>query len=167
MKAKVQLLRMAALVFTVMTVSCGAPPASGPTQTICDDVSSEVGGCDPGRHEYLGATCDEVAKEWAAVLDEAVLGVIDGPDSVDDEGRSVRLRQAIVITTIDADQHLESLDLAAGCNAEAFLATAEPLLSADLRTKVGGAMYDGDPLVPYEEWLADVRKVVAVIEADQ
>lgn len=165
MTTKARLLSMAwAMVFTVVTASCGNPPGAAPSQTVCDGVSSEVGGCTATRHEYKGSTCDEVAKEWAAVLDESVLAVINGPDSVGDQGRSVLMRQAMIITTVDADQHLESLDLAGGCDAPSFLATAEPLLSPELRARVGGAMYDGEPVVGYQEWLDGVGKVVAIIE---
>ena len=168
MTTKVRLLPMAwAMVVAVVTVSCGMPPASAPSQMVCDGISSELGGCTATRHEYKGTTCEEVAKEWAAVLDGAVLAVINGPASVAEQGRSVRMKQAIIITTVDADRHLESLDLAGGCDAPAFLATGEPLLSPELRSGVGGAMYDGDPLVGYQEWLDDVHKVVAVIEDEQ
>ena len=68
---------------------------------MCDGISSEVGGCTAERHIFTGTTCDGLAREWAEVLDRAVVAVLDGPDAVEQQARSVRLRQALVITTGD------------------------------------------------------------------
>ncbi len=152
------------LAIAVVTASCSNVSDASPSPTVCDDVSSEMGGCTTERHEYVGATCVAVATEWGGVMDRLVLAVINGPESVNNEARSSRLRQVIGIAAIDMDQHLEFLDPPVSCDLEEVLATGEQAFSDELRAGVGGAMYDGDPVVPYEEWLDDVRSVLGVIE---
>lgn len=153
------------LAIAVVTASCGnAGPDSTPSPTVCDEVSSDAGGCTTERYSYAGTTCDEVAAEWGAFMDRLVLGVVNGPQSVNNEARSSRLRQAIGIAAIDLDQYLESLDPPVNCDIEDVLARGEQAFSGELRSAVGAAMYDGDPAVTYEEWLNDVRSVLGVLE---
>jgi hypothetical protein len=134
-----------------------------PSATVCGGISSEVGGCTV-RHKFIASTCENLASEWARVLDLAVVAVLDGPDSVAEQGRSVRLRQVLVITTADMNTRLQELDLKADCDLPEFIAVAEPLFSAKLRAGVGGALFDGNPAATYEDWLDDVRKVARVID---
>lgn len=153
------------LAIAVVTASCSTVgPASTPSPTVCDDVSSDAGGCTTERYSYAGTTCDEVAAEWGAFMDRLVLGVVNGPQSVNNEARSSRLRQVIGIAAIDLDQHLESLNTPVNCSIEDVLARGEQAFSDELRAAVGAAMYDGDPAVTYEEWLNDVRSVLGVLE---
>ena len=152
------------LAVAVVSASCSDVSDASPSPTVCDQVSSDVGGCTIERHEYAGTTCDEVATEWGGVMDRLVLGVITGPASVNNEARSSRLRQAIGIAAIDLDQHLESLDPPLSCGVEPILATGQRSFSDDLHAGVGGAMYDGEPVVTFEDWLDDVRSVLRVIE---
>jgi hypothetical protein len=123
-----------------------------------------MGGCEPGRHTFTSTTCAALAREWATVFDAAVVGVLDGPEAVNDSARSARLRQALVITMADLNQQLQALSLQADCDLPEFMAAAEPLFSAKVRAEAGNAMFDGDPPATYEEWLADVRKVVRSID---
>ena len=44
------------------------------------------------------------------------------------------------------------------------MAAAEPLFSDRLRSVVGGALYNDNPLATYAEWLADVRRTVRMID---
>ena len=97
----------AILAVAVVTASCSNVSDSSPSPTACDEVSSEMGGCTTERHEFVGTTCDAVATEWGGVMDRLVLAVINGPESVNNEARSSRLRQVIGIAAIDMDQHLE------------------------------------------------------------
>jgi hypothetical protein len=43
---------------------------------------------------------------------------------------------------------------------------AKAQFSDKLRSGVGSIIYDGDPGVSYEEWLADMEKFIAVIDTD-
>ena len=151
-----------AMLLAAVTViaSCTSAP---PSATVCAGISSEVGGC-TARHTFVGSTCADLAKEWAEVLDLAVIAVLDGPDSVAEQGRSVRLRQALVITTADMNTRLQALGLKADCDLPEFIGVAEPLFSAKLRAGVGVALFDGNPAATYEEWLDDVRTVARVID---
>jgi hypothetical protein len=152
---------MVVLATTVASCGIGGP---SPAQTVCDGVSSEMGGCAPGRHTFTSTSCADLAREWATVVDAAVVGVLDGPKSVNGNARSVLLRLALVITTADLNQRLQALSLQADCDLEEFMAAAEPLFSEKVRAGAGNALYDGDPVATYEEWLADVRKVVRSID---
>ncbi|MBA2721156.1 MAG: hypothetical protein H0U52_18230 [Chloroflexi bacterium] len=66
----------------------------------------------------MGAESPEFATavEWAQVLDSAVISVLVGPASFDGRTRSVRLRQALVITTADLNTRLQALNLQADCD---------------------------------------------------
>ena len=92
------------------------------------------------------------------------MAVLDGPAAVAEKARSVRLREAVNITTVDMMLRLASFGLQADCDLPEFMAAAEPLFSAELRAGVGGALWDGDPAATYEEWLDDVRRVVRMID---
>ena len=122
------------------------------------------GGCTPGRHTFTGSSCKELAVEWASVLDKAVIAVLDGPESVDAQARSVRLRQALVITTSDMNMRLQALKLEASCDVPEFIAAAEPVFTAKLREGVGAALFDGNPVSTYQDWLDDVGKVIRSID---
>ena len=149
------------LALLAVIASCG--PTAAPTQTVCDGISSEMGGCTAARHKFTASTCKDLAKEWAGVLDAAVVAVIDGPEEVAQQARSVRLRQALVITTADMNTRLQQLDLQADCDLPEFMEAAEPVFSAKLRAGVGAALFDGGPET-YEDWLDDVRAVARSID---
>jgi len=160
-----RVIRIAAILAVVTLIaSCNPTSQASPTQTVCDGVSSELGGCTADRHTFTGSTCEELAHEWALVLDPAVRAVIDGPATVAGEGRGPRLKQAVVITTIDMHARMQDLDIESECSAPAFLDVAEPDFSPALRSAVGGAMYDGDPPATYLEWLDDVRRTLRLID---
>lgn len=52
--------------------------ASSPSPTVCNGISSEMGGCSAERHDFIGASCEALAREWATILDRAVVAVLDG-----------------------------------------------------------------------------------------
>jgi hypothetical protein len=152
------------LAVIALVASCNPFTAASPSQTVCGGVSSEVGGCTAERHEFTGETCDALAEEWAGALDKAILAVLTGPEVVADQGRSVRIRQALVITTTDMNARLHALGLRDNCDVEEFMATAEPAFSPELRAGVGNALYDGAPPATYEEWIQDVENVARMID---
>ena len=159
-------LRLSTLLATVLVVSsCGAtstpPPA---TQQVCDGISADVGGCTTPRHTFTGRTCIDLAKEWAGVLDPALVAILDGPAVSQTNGRSVRLQQALVIATADMNIRLRDLNLQDGCDAPEFLAAAEPLFSSRLKSGIGDVLFDGNPVSTYDDWLGDVRRELRVID---
>lgn len=158
------LLVILAVVALVASCTLSQPNTSQPSPTVCDGVSSEAGGCTANRHTFTSDTCQDLAREWAAVVDEGVLGVLRGPTEVAGQGRSVLLRQVVVIPTVDLNERLRELGLRGTCDPGDFMASAEPVFSAELRAGVGDAMYDGLPPASYDEWLVDVQKTVAIIE---
>jgi hypothetical protein len=153
-----------AIVAFVAACTLSQPSTSEPNPTVCDGISSEVGGCTASRHTFLSDTCQDLAREWATVLNEGVIGVLRGPAEVGNQARSVLLRQAVVISTVDLNSRLAELGLRGTCKVPEFMATAEPVFSAELRAGVGGVMYDGLPPASYEEWLADVQQTASIIE---
>jgi hypothetical protein len=160
--------RQILLLLTAVSLATGCATAMGsPTQTVCGGISSQAGGCDPNRHIFVESTCDDLAREWATVVDGRIVGIIDGPEDVGGEARSVRLKQAVVGATIDVNGRMRALDIRVDCNAEAFLDVAEAELSPSLKAGVGSVMYDGDPVVGYQEWLADVERSVRMIDQEE
>lgn len=125
-----------------------------------------MGGCDPGRHTFTGETCQALAREWATVIDGAVVNVLRGPAVVEDQGRSVLLRQALVVATVDLTRRLDELEPRPACDLDEFMTSAEPLFSPELRAGVGEALFDGQPSASYEDWLEDVRQTVRIIDDD-
>ena len=153
------------LVAIGLSASC-ATIQSTPHPSVCDGVSSEIGGCAAERHAFVGSTCEELAVEWGGILDRQVLALLHGPTDPS-QAISARLKQVIVILSTDMNTRLRELGLADACDVPAFLAAAEPTFSAELREKVGGALFDGDPVATYDDWLADVARTLAVIDAGE
>jgi hypothetical protein len=52
-----------ATIMVAITVSGSCSSAQAPSQTVCDGVTSEAGGCTTERHEFVGTTCDDLARE--------------------------------------------------------------------------------------------------------
>ncbi len=153
-----------AIVAFVASCTLAQQGTSQPRPTVCDGISSEVGGCTANRHTFISDTCQDLAREWATVLNEGVIGVLRGPAVVGDQARSVLLRQAVVISTVDLNSRLAELGLRGTCKVPEFMATAEPVFSAGLRAGIGDAMYDSLPPATYEEWLSDVQKTAGIID---
>lgn len=146
--------------------SIGLSTPSGsvvPEQSVCGGVSSDMGGCTFDRHVFTSSTCRDLAVEWARVFDRAVVAVLDGPPDAEN-GQSVLLRRALVIVTVDLNTRLRELDLRPGCDMPGFLAAAEPEFSARLREGVGAALFDGNPVMTYQDGLDHVKKVLRSIE---
>ena len=154
------------LAIVAMIAACGPSSGPSPTQTVCDGVSSEMGGCTTERHTFVSSTCEDLAREWAGVLDSALVAILDGPEAVEMQSRSVLFKQALVITTIDMQTRLTEIGLLETCDLPEFMAAAEPLFSDRLRADAGGALYGGggNPPSTYAEWLDDVRRTVRMID---
>jgi hypothetical protein len=150
---------------SLQLVGCGLGAAS-PTSEICDGMAAEMGGCDEDLPTFTADDCDGVAREWGRLVDSQVLNIISGPEAVEGEARSVRTRQATVLLSTLAGRHLDEVGVRAQCDATRFVEVGEGEFSDDLRQQVGSAMFDGQPVVPYEEWLADLARTATSIEDD-
>jgi hypothetical protein len=164
MAATSRQLGIATLVLGVaLSASCNSTPVgSGPV--LCDGVTRDAGGCTTERHEFTGSTCDDLAREWGMFVDRLVVTIVTGPDDAGGQGKSVRMKQAVVITTGDMNERMRELSLRAECDVGGVLAVAEREFSETLRGSVGGAMFDGDPAVGYDDWITDVRRSLQVID---
>jgi hypothetical protein len=158
------MLGIATLVIAVaLSASCSPSTATlGPV--VCDGVTKEAGGCTTERHEFTGTTCVDLGIEWGQLVDRQVVAIIDGPADVGGNAKSVRLKQAVVIASLDVNERMRELDLRSDCNVEMILSVGEPQFSEALRSGVGSAMYDGNPAVGYDDWMTDVRRSLQVID---
>ena len=144
-------------------VSTGASPSA----SICDGVDAEMGGCDEEQPEFTATDCPGMGREFGAALDRRALAIVDGPDAVDGEARSVRLRQAMVLLSARANDHLRDLGLHASCDVPEFLGAAEAEFSAELREGVGDALYDGAPSATFDEWMSELTLMLGIIDAEE
>lgn len=158
---------MALAAAVAAATSCTVPGTATLTPTVCDGISSEVGGCAGDRHTFTSSSCADLAREWAGEVDKAVVAILRGPKVVNNEARSSRLRQKLSVVTIDMTTRLRELALQKDCDLPEFMAIAEPMFSPELRAGVGDALYDGNPSATYEEWLDDVRSVAKMIDAGE
>jgi hypothetical protein len=62
---------------------------------------------------------------------------------------------------------MRELGIVQSCDMPEFLAAAEPQFSQRLRSGVGAALFDGDPVMTYQDWVADVKKVVRMIDQNE
>ena len=135
----------------------------------CDGLPRDIGACDRDRPAYTGDSCREVAQEWGTHLDERVAEVISGPSSSGGKGRSVLLYDAEILVTQLANKHMRDAGITPLCERDDFLATGAAQLSTSVREEVGGVMYEGNPVVSYEEWHLRLQELVGLIlgEPDQ
>ena len=152
----------ALMVLAGLIAGCG--PSATATPESCDGVAAEMGGCDPDQPTFAGTTCAEVGAEWGEIVDERVLAVIDGPATANGSHKSVRLKDAQVLAYVRAVQHMQEIGILDSCHSAEFIGAAEPKFSPELRSSVGGAMYDGEPVVTYTEFLADVVRTVGGLD---
>lgn len=157
-----------ALVFLGLIVAaCTSSTPDLPTPSFCNGIDSTIGGCEENLPQFKATDCAGTGEEFGALLDERTRAILAGPTAVEDKARSVRLKHAMALLSILANQHLRELDIRRTCDAPEFLAAAESRFSAELRGSVGAALYDGNPPATYEEWLAEVRRSIAVIDTEE
>lgn len=149
------------LLVASLVSACGTATPS-PEPSGCNGVSADI--CGLAQPSLAGTDCASVGSEWAQAVDVGIRAVLDGPANVDGKQRSARIGDVMVLAFVNATGHLEALGALRACSAEAFLKAAEPEFSDELRTRVGAALYDGEPSVGYDEFLAEVRNVVGVLD---
>lgn len=156
---------VAVLMAAVLLAACsGMPISETPANSFCNDISAEVGGCDPDAPAFSGTTCDELAIEWGREVDRRLTEIIEGSAVVDGEQRSARAHKALVLPTLLVSARIRELGLTPACDADAFAATAEDSFGATLREGVGGVLYDGEPQVTYEQWRDEMVRTLDAIE---
>lgn len=159
---------IAVILLGLIGTSCSIVPVGPtPSASICDGVDAQMGGCDEEQPEFAATDCSGVGRELGAYLDDRTRRIIEGPDAVDGEARSVRLRQAMVLLSARANDYLRELGLHASCDVPEFLAAAEAEFSPQLRDGVGDALYDGVPPATYEEWKSELTLMLGIIDAEE
>ena len=148
-------------------IGAGCSAVVGPTASICDGVDGQMGGCDEEQPEFTATDCAGVGREFGALLDERTLAILEGPEAVSGEARSVRLRQAMVLVSARANDHLREQGIHADCDVPEFLEAAESQFSAAVRDGVGIALYDGAPPATYEEWRSELTLMLGIIDAEE
>lgn len=141
-----------------------ATPPLNPEPSICNEIPSTFGGCDPDRPVYVGSTCPELAAEWGRDIDKRIVAVIRGPADANGSAKSARNIDALVLSSMVLNMRLEALGIRGSCGLDEFWPTAEQQFSADLRAGAGAVMWDGDPVVPFDDWATRAKDIVGIIE---
>ncbi|MDQ2964233.1 MAG: hypothetical protein M3R57_00060 [Chloroflexota bacterium] len=151
------------LIGALVFAACGVGAA--PTETFCDGISSQLGGCDPDRPKFSGTTCDEVAREFGREIDTRLLAIYRGSESRE-ESKAVRVAHMTSVAAVLANLHLRRLGLIKECTAPAFLDVAEQQFSDELRAHAGEVLYDGPP-VPYAEWRKALLGMLIILDQEE
>ena len=152
-----------ALVMVVILGGCGlAFSPARPTESFCNGVSTDIGGCGP-TPSFAATTCGTLAAEFGSEIDRAMLDIINGPAGVADEGRSIRIQhRGIVITTALTDR-MTALGILQTCTMPAFLDQAATAFSADMKARIGAVLNDGSPPATYGEFLDRLGRIMSGI----
>jgi len=151
---------LVALIAPVLLVGgcAGLVPGSATgVPRVCDGVPADIGGCDPDQPVFVGATCDAIAREWGPAVERLVTRVFTEPAVVDGEPRSVRIREAMSLASVRALRRIHAVDLVGQCQADAFLAIAEPAFTPAFREAIGEQLDDGDPLATWDQFVTELR----------
>ncbi len=146
-------------------VACG-PNLPGGSATICNGISSDVGGCDRDLPSFVGTDCETIARQYGSELNRRVLAVINGPAVVENKSQAVRESDAMSLLTSLANARLRTIGEVAKCSAPQFLAAAEPQFSADLRAHAGQHLYDG-AVVDYAAWKGELLRFLEIIDLNE
>ena len=156
---------LSTVVFVIVIIlgGCGlACSPAQPTQSFCNGVSTDVGGCGP-TPSFGATTCDALAAEFGREIDRAMLEILNGPESVAGEGRSVQIsHRGIVITAALLDRMI-ALGILERCTMPAFLDRAATAFSADMKARIGAVLNDGSPPATYEDFLDRLGRIMSGI----
>lgn len=158
-------LRSTVVIVVIAVILGGCGPASTsarPTESFCNGVSTDIGGCDP-IPSFVAETCETLAAEFGTVIDAAMLDIINGPDGVAGKGRSIRIQhRGIVITTALTDRMIR-LGILQNCTMPAFLDEAAAAFSSEMKSRIGAALSDGNPPASYEEFIDRLSRTMSGI----
>ena len=153
------------LLVVILIAGCGplggAPPTDPP---VCDGVPADMGGCDTSRPVFVGTTCEAIADEWVAAIDERVLPIINGPPVEDDLQRSSRISNVLILSSIVAGMRLDELGLLDSCDAPTFLEAGATGFSDELHDGIGATLFDGQPPASREDWGETLFRAIRIID---
>ena len=125
----------------------------------CGGIDRSLGGCD-STYAFTGTDCAAVAKEFGSQLDATVQAILNGPEAVAEESRGVRITHALTVGTTRANQYIKAASIP--CQGASFVDAALAQISPAVKGGVGAALYVGGSET-YDEWAAEIRKVVTPI----
>jgi len=97
-------------------------------------------------------------------VDRRILRLINGPAGVDGKARSVRNVDALVLTSFVLTYRMDALGIRDSCNMAEFWPIAQDQFSAAVRAGAGRILWDADPVVPFDDWLARAKEIVGMID---
>lgn len=151
------------LVMVVILGGCGlAISPAKPTESFCNGVSTDIGGCGP-TPSFAATTCDTLAAEFGSEIDRAMLDIINGPASVADEGRSVRIQHRGIVITRALTDRMIALGLLQRCTMPGFLDRAATAFSPDMTARIGEVLNDGSPPATYGDFLDRLGRIMSGI----
>jgi len=134
--------------------------------SICNQIPVDFGGCDPDRPVFAGSTCPELAAQWGRDIDKRIVAVIRGPADQNGKAKSARNIDALVLSSMVLRMRLDELGIRASCGLDKFWPIAEQQFSGQLRSGAGAIMWDGNPVVRFDDWAARAKDIVGMIEKD-
>jgi hypothetical protein len=123
--------------------ACNVAPAATPFQPII--------------LAFQGTTCDELAREFGAIGDPSLRSVVDGPKQIADEAMSVLVGKMQGLLVVAVTEQAGEAGVIAECSMPEWLQQAERGFSDQLRQTIGGAAYDGNPVISYQAWLLELN----------
>jgi hypothetical protein len=154
---------MFVLVMVVILGGCGlAFSPAKPAESFCNGISTDIGGCGP-TPSFAATTCDTLAAEFGSEIDRAMLEILNGPESVAEEARSIQIQHRGIVITRALTDRMIALGILQRCTMPAFLDQAATAFSADLKTRIGAVLNDGSPSATYEEFLERLGRIMSGI----
>jgi hypothetical protein len=130
----------------------------------CNGIDRSVGGCD-NPASFVAADCAAVGHEYGTQVNARLKAILAGPETVNDESRGVRVNHTWTSAVTGANIYLTRHRIA--CDGATFMTGALSEIGPEVKAGVGSAMYAGRTAT-YEEWLAEVTRVVtAIIDAPE
>ncbi len=134
---------MAVLAIMLVLGACAAPPPATPFQ--------------PVILAFQTSTCDDLATEFGAIGDPSLRSVIDGPDQIAGEAKSVLISKMQGLLVVAVAERAREARVIAECEMPDWLQRAEQGFSDALRRTIGGAAYDANPVITYDAWLLELN----------
>ena len=133
----------AAAIGILAVAACTAVPAATPFQ--------------PVILAFQGSTCEELGREFGAIGDPSLRSVVDGPDHIADENKSVLVAKMQGLLVLAVTEQAREAGVIADCTMPEWLRGAERGFSDQLRESIGAAAYDGNPVISYQAWLLELN----------
>ena len=152
------------LLVMILIAGCGSVGTSPTNPPVCDGISADMGGCDSSRPAFAGTTCEAIADEWVAAIDERVIPIINGPAVEDDMQRSSRISNVLIVSSVVAGMRLDDLGLLDSCDSPTFLEAAESGFSDELQDGIGATLFDGQPPATREDWNETLLRAIRNID---